>query len=834
AASQAKSARLLHRLPLLLALGFVGYSLGLLGYSAYSWQQMKRDIDRYLLADSARQASALADLGDLLREKAKSLANLSEVSSYLINRDLGMSMRYGLGASLQAIEQRFKQQLQRDPSGQTLRILYLDETGKPLADTHPGSPLPRLPHLGSDTERVAIHIDQPQAQLICRAWVIHKNAKAGSLVSVSSARLLYRNLISDPAKQQRELLLTQEGEELLGSDANPLPPKLRHISHLSPPGQVQETRLLSNDGSLLIRTPIRDLPLELINLLPKAQAYAGIPKTHSLLLAGLMPLLLVAAALYLERLRAGAERLQNEVLLAEQKQQSAEERNRELAAEIYRRTLLERALSASEERWQLAVEGTNDGIWDWDLQSGKLFFSERWVSMLGYPRNHFEGKVSEWQDLLHPEDEDRVLEILQDHLQGKTQFFQAEFRLRCADGSYTWILGRGKARFNDWGVAVRMAGSHTDISQRRAAEERIQDRNEQLDAIFALSPDGFVSFDSNFCVKYASPAFLRLTDLELTEIIGLNETDFSARLIAACIDQARFPGMEVLRQAARSQNRKGAEVKRHLIEMASAGSKVLQVGLRESGAGSVSQILYFRDVTHETEVDRMKSEFLSTATHELRTPMASIYGFTELLMSREFDAASQKEFLGTIFRQAELMITIINELLDLARIEARRGKDFVLEPLDPCVLCREAADGFKPPDNRPAPLIGEMACDKPIRGDRNKLAQALGNVLSNAYKYSPEGGPVRIDFVAPEAEGALAGMIGIRISDQGIGMQPNQLERVCERFYRADTSGKIPGTGLGMSVVKEIVQLHGGDLSIDSQVGKGTSVSLWLPVVKSE
>jgi signal transduction histidine kinase len=102
-------------------------------------------------------------------------------------------------------------------------------------------------------------------------------------------------------------------------------------------------------------------------------------------------------------------------------------------------------------------------------------------------------------------------------------------------------------------------------------------------------------------------------------------------------------------------------------------------------------------------------------------------------------------------------------------------------------------------------------------------------VLSNAYKYSPDGGAVDIGLIESSGDGDVPPRIGIRITDHGIGMTPEQLARVCERFYRADTSGKIPGTGLGMSIVKEIVELHGGELEISSEVGTGSTVTIWLP-----
>ncbi len=223
----------------------------------------------------------------------------------------------------------------------------------------------------------------------------------------------------------------------------------------------------------------------------------------------------------------------------------------------------------------------------------------------------------------------------------------------------------------------------------------------------------------------------------------------------------------------------------------------------------------------------MKSEFLSPAAHELRTPMASIYGFSELLISREFDAATRHDLLTSIHKQTAWLIEIINELLDLTRIEERRGKDFMIEavPLPPLV-----GEGVAAMQIDPArwPLSVAITDDlPPARADAAKLRQALTNVLGNAVKYSPAGGAIEVRGVTRVID--RQPQVGIAVTDHGIGMTPDQAARVGERFYRANTSGNIPGTGLGMTIVKEIVELLGGQVDIGSKVGAGTTVTLWLP-----
>jgi signal transduction histidine kinase/HAMP domain-containing protein len=384
------------------------------------------------------------------------------------------------------------------------------------------------------------------------------------------------------------------------------------------------------------------------------------------------------------------------------------------------------------------------------------------------------------------------------------------------------------------------AALHTENGMRIEAQRElevalghIRDHTAQLNAIFDLSPDGFVSFDAEGCVTFASPAFFEMVGLEAGDVIGLDESTFSAQLAAVCAEQAPFPGIAALKKAAAEapatgSGRNAARDHRQLIELAGPGKTVLELGLRLSEAKTVSQILFFRDVTHETEVDRVKSEFLSHAAHELRTPMASIYGFTELLLTRKMSDEKRHDLLSIIRRQSELMVSIINELLDLVRIDDRRGQDFDFAALDLGAVVREVTSDFGVPAGQQAAELDLPDLPCTIRADRKKLMQAVRNILSNAYKYSPSGGQVSIGLVRGGSD--VADRIGVRVTDHGIGMTPQQAARVCERFYRADVSGSIPGTGLGMSIVKEIIALHGGEMQIDSELGRGTTVTLWLPL----
>jgi signal transduction histidine kinase len=380
-------------------------------------------------------------------------------------------------------------------------------------------------------------------------------------------------------------------------------------------------------------------------------------------------------------------------------------------------------------------------------------------------------------------------------------------------GLLTVLLAAVATRF-----LVRMRSEHL---ARQSTQRQLRAQAEKLATFFALSPDGFVAFDEAGKVSHVNPAFRSMLSAAPGDVEGLDAQELAQWLDARCMPDAPFSATDLVSTAL--QPTKDKLVLR-------AGRKVLQV--RGSSGAQAASTLVFRDVTHETEVDRIKSEFLSTAAHELRTPMASVHGFAEVLATQTLSDAERQEFAGIILAQSGSMARMLDELLDLARMEARRGRDFRRERVALAALIQELVRNYRAPSDRNPPQFRPPIDVAPVVGDADKLRQALLNVLSNAYKYSPEGGDVEISLMHETRKGVE--MVGLRVADFGIGMEPHQLQRVFERFYRADRSGTVPGTGLGMSIVDEIIRLHQGEIEIDSTPRRGTRVTLWLPLAGAE
>jgi two-component system phosphate regulon sensor histidine kinase PhoR len=243
------------------------------------------------------------------------------------------------------------------------------------------------------------------------------------------------------------------------------------------------------------------------------------------------------------------------------------------------------------------------------------------------------------------------------------------------------------------------------------------------------------------------------------------------------------------------------------------------------------KLVQLSDRSSRYAAERMRTDFVANASHELRTPLAAIKGFLETLQDPKAgkDDETRARFLTIMYNEADRMQRLIEDLMSLSRIEAEKF-ELPSDPIDLSELVKEARDFYINSRGKKAKEIQvHMPDEMPlIHGDRAQLAQVVNNLLSNAFKYGKKGTPVTIN-VAPNQAGT---MLYLAISDQGDGIAPEHIPRLTERFYRVDKgrSKSIGGTGLGLAIVKHISERHGGRMEINSEVGRGTTVSVLLPI----
>jgi len=237
-------------------------------------------------------------------------------------------------------------------------------------------------------------------------------------------------------------------------------------------------------------------------------------------------------------------------------------------------------------------------------------------------------------------------------------------------------------------------------------------------------------------------------------------------------------------------------------------------------------IFLARDVTRDRSMDRLKSDFISVAAHELRTPLSTILGFSELLMDENLhNEADRKDFSKTIYEKADALSHLLDDMLDISRIESGRGLELFIEKIPVETLFTPVLKQYQ---KRIAGRQFEIDLDDPdliLLADPEKIAQVLENLLSNAVKYSDEKSKITIL--------GKTTVDGYRLSiyDEGIGMTPEQVSHAFEKFYRGDNADKaVKGTGLGLTIVKHIIEEHQGKVVLESRPGNGTRIHFVLPI----
>ena len=389
-----------------------------------------------------------------------------------------------------------------------------------------------------------------------------------------------------------------------------------------------------------------------------------------------------------------------------------------VAVDINDRKRAEEALRKSEERFRIATQSVHIGLWDYNLQTKRVFWTPESFTLLGYPVDEAEEHPDyEFYERVHPNDIDKMYEALEQHCLGKTPEYRCEFRIRCADGHWTWNMGIGK--IVEWakdGEPLRMLGVQIDINRQKQLE---------------------------------------------FELIRAREDAERANVA--------------------------------------------------------------------------KSAFLANMSHEIRTPMTAILGFTELLESPDLDKEEAKEFLKTIQRNGQHLLQLINDILDLSKIDSGW---FTIKP-KPCdylTVAKEALEVMRVRAlKKGIKLYLEAKGEVPnqMETDPDRLRQCLINLLGNAIKFTDKG-DIRLQLKYLPAWHFNRPAMQFKVIDTGIGIPEDKIESLFNPFVQADDSmaRQHGGTGLGLAITKQIAEMLGGKIQGESELDRGSTFTITLPIGK--
>ncbi len=508
------------------------------------------------------------------------------------------------------------------------------------------------------------------------------------------------------------------------------------------------------------------------------------------------------------------------------------------------------ALRESKERFELAVSGSNDGIWDWDLRNHRLFLSPKWKEQLGFRDEELPNEFASFENRLHPDDRPFVLKQVERYLQGKTGVYDIDFRLRHKDGAFRWIHARGEAIRDDKGIPYRMAGSHTDITERKQAEAQLTQQLSKINTILASIQAGVILVrKQDRVIVDANPAAADMIGVPRDVLIGKVCNDFICPAEAG-----RCPVFD-LGQTLENTERMIKTPEGELIPVLKNVSLVELDGetfllesfvdIRRQKQAETDLLETNRQLEEATaRANRMaleaemasiaKSEFLANMSHEIRTPMNAIVGFSYLLTDPDSSEESKAEYYNIIKSNGEVLMNLINDILDISMIESGQLKtrnkaanigNIVRELL---THYNQTKDELEKKKLTITLDIEETDSSLTVKTDPVRLRQVLSNLLSNSLKFTNEG---RISFGYRLSDSKE---IIFFVRDTGCGIDPKNHRAIFERFNKfgnASDAKLYTGSGLGLAISHELVNLLGGKIWLDSFPGKGSTFYFTIPYI---
>jgi len=496
------------------------------------------------------------------------------------------------------------------------------------------------------------------------------------------------------------------------------------------------------------------------------------------------------------------------------------------------------ALKESEERYAFAISGTHDGLWDWNIETNEIYMSPRFEEILGYQQNGLENNIETFFDALHPSDADRTKDQVRLHLEEHIPY-NTEYRLQRKGGDYIWIQAKGQAVWNQDGKPLRMAGSISDITERKQTESSLQRSEARLKAILEIAPEAVIAIGQRMNIRLFNQGAERIFGYKAEEVLGqpldiLIPERFHGRHSnhVATFDRSKedFQLMDY-RQEISGLRRDGTEfpASASVSKLEIGGEKLFTVMLHDLTERKRAEKA-LTEAKGEAEIaNNAKSLFLAAVSHELRTPLNAILGFSQIMTEEYFGPLGDKkyrEYAKNIDISGEHLLTLVNDLLDISTIEAGKkslDKEMlsIKKVIFECVesVGRRAREGG-------INLVTSVSEDlPPVYADFRATTQIVLNLLSNAIKFTPEGGKVTLTAKA-EAKNAV-----IEVVDTGKGIPADKLPELTDMFVRAESDPYIAekGWGLGLSITKSLVDLHDGELDIQSTVGEGTTITVTIP-----
>jgi PAS domain S-box-containing protein len=515
--------------------------------------------------------------------------------------------------------------------------------------------------------------------------------------------------------------------------------------------------------------------------------------------------------------------------------------------DVSERRIVEEALRESEARNRAVLNALHEGV-ILQVAGGRIVAANpRAEAVLGMTTDQMYGRSSldpRWQAIR----EDGTPLAGEEHpamvaLHTGIPQIDTVMGIRRVDDALVWLVVTAQPLFNPGESRPHaVVSSFVDITARKAAEETQRQTLVQLEAQYRLAEqarsetravidaagEGMILIAPDRRFLTVNRRFADLFDIAPETVLGRRFEEFMPLVERVFADPIAFHAL-IAGTASDTSRQFTTIVAQRWPEQRELS--LFTTPVQSDGGDFLGRLYVFRDVTREREADRLKSDFISLVSHELRTPLTSIKGFVDLLLDGEAGAVGeeQREFLEIVSSNANRLVLLINDILDISRIESGRTS-LNRQSLDLSRLIRGTVGALRTQiEAKKLTLALDLPPDLPaVSGDTDRVQQILSNLLSNAYKYTPRGGTLAIEATRQERT------VRVAIRDSGVGLSPDEQAQVFTKFFRVRnrSTQESGGTGLGLSITRSLVEMHGGEMTLSSVPGVGSTFSFTLPLAQ--
>jgi|GEM_PF-946745 len=499
--------------------------------------------------------------------------------------------------------------------------------------------------------------------------------------------------------------------------------------------------------------------------------------------------------------------------------------------DITARKLVEEALKESEEQFALAIEGTETGLWDWDMVHDRITYSAPCLQMLGYEKHEIIETFSGFAKLCHPDDKALIGKAMDDYITGKVKHCEVTYRLRHKDGSWRWFVNRGGILKDREGKPYRWVGTIIDITTQKNIEDELKKSEESYKFLFEFSgvaigyckPDGTVISYNKKAAKYIKGIPKDLVGKSVYELFPKKRAEIY---------------MERIKKAVTSK--KTQEYEDHIVFnnnprwLLSTYNRIMDLNGKIAGIQIISQDITDRKNSEQELIkakeaaegaNAAKSQFLANMSHEIRTPMNGFMGMMQLLELTQL-TEEQQELIKISKTTSDLLLSVINDILDYSKIEAGM-MELEKVPLNIKTLLGDAVGLFEVSAIQKGIIIEsfiERGVPDNVIGDPFRIRQILSNLIGNAVKYTQKG---QIDVIVKKIGDFNDGNLKLEfiVRDTGIGIAADKIPLLFKSFSQVDNSNtrNYGGTGLGLVIAKRLAEKMEGDIGVQSKKGEGSS-----------